>query len=447
MIAGILFIPTVIAPPPIGVPELLSILIGEKITSGMAPFTGIADTTGPLAAWFYGLMDLIFGRSLGARHVMAFLIILSQAVYIGSVFINRKVFSENTYVPSLVYIVFMAFSYDTLALTGELIGLGFLLLAINNLLSELEFRAKRDDRVLALGAFISLASLSSFEYWIYYPVAGIIVILYSRRDLRIFLLLTTGFALPHLVLISLYFVAGDLKPLMQYFYVPNLTFGATSLMAARGLIYLSLIPALYLAAAIVVMNGEARFSKYQSQIFQSMLLWTAFSVIYIMHSSDRRPQSLVALFPPLSYFVSHLFLLIRRRRLAEWSLWALLIGVFLVSTLSRYNRIKGIDYSRLQVTAVTDAGLSGKKVLVLGNDVSWYTENSLATPFLNWSLAEPVFTGLDYYENVIAINEGFRDQPDVIIDPDHRMIAVFDRIPRLREMYREEDSGRYVAVK
>src|SRR5690606_27395500 len=150
--------------------------------------------------------------------------------------------------------------------------------------------------------------------WLFYLVASIIVILYSRRDLRIFFLLTMGFALPHLLLITLYFVSDGLAPLMQFFYVANLKFGTTSLMAPRGLVYLSLIPALFLAAAIVVINGEARFSKYQSQIFQGMLLWTAFSVIYIMHTSDRRPQSLIALVPPLSYFVSHLFLLIRRRR-------------------------------------------------------------------------------------------------------------------------------------
>lgn len=445
VIAGILFIPGIVASPPMSVPELVSILIGEKISAGAAPFTGIADTTGPFAAWFYGLMDLIFGRSLTARHVVAFLIILSQAVYIGSMFINRKVFSENTYVPSLVFIVFMAFSYDTLALTGELIGLGFLLLALNHLLSELEFRTKRDDRVLAMGVFVSLASLCSFEYWLFYPVAGIIVILYSRRDLRVFVLLTMGFALPHLLLISLYFVTDDMRPLMQYFYVPNLTFGATALMSVRGLIYLSLVPAFFLAVAILMMNSEARFSKYQSQIFQSMLLWTAFAVIYIMHTSDRRPQSLIALVPAFSYFVSHLFLLIRRRRLAEWSLWMLLIGVFVVSMLSRYDKIDMIDYSRLRVVE-EDRDVSGKKVLVLTADVSWYAGNSLATPFLDWNLAEPVFTGLNYYENVIAINEGFSDRPDVIIDPDRRMDAVFDRIPRLRDMYREAGPGRYVAV-
>jgi hypothetical protein len=79
--------------------------------------------------------------------------------------------------------------------------------------------------------------------------------------------------------------------------------------------------------------------------------------------------------------------------------------------------------------------------------VSWYAGNSLATPFLDWKLAEPIFTELDYYENVIAINEGFNDRPDIIIDPDGRMDAVFDRIPRLRDMYREQESGQYVAVR
>src|SRR5690606_19265605 len=153
--------------------------------------------------------------------------ILSQAIYIGLVFINRKVFSENTFVPALIFVIFFAFSYDTIALTGELLGMGFLLLALNNLFMELEFRTKRDDTVLGLGFYISLASLSNFDYAIYFLAAAIIVILYSRRDLRIFLLLLTGFALPHLLLMVIYFLAGHLESLLQYYYVPNLRFGGS----------------------------------------------------------------------------------------------------------------------------------------------------------------------------------------------------------------------------
>ncbi|HEY4652880.1 MAG TPA: hypothetical protein VIH22_00130, partial [Cyclobacteriaceae bacterium] len=56
-----------------------------------------------------------------------------------------------------------------------------------------------------------------------------------------------------------------------------------------------------------------------------------------------------------------------------------------------------------------------------------------------------VFGSVDYYRNVILINEGFRDDyPDVIIDPGQTMPGVFDRIPYLAKMYREEERGRYV---
>src|SRR5690606_16861363 len=183
------------------------------------------------------------------------------------------------------------------------------------------------------------ASLSSFDYAIYFLAASVIVILYSRRDLRVFLLLLTGFSLPHLLLMAIYFLAGQMASLMQYYYSPNLRFGGSALMDARSLLYLSFIPALYLTASLLMLNREARFSKYQSQVFQSMLLWTGFSVVYVLYAGSLRPQSLITFAPCLSYFVSQLLLLIRRRRFAEWALWIFLIGVVLISTLARHDKI------------------------------------------------------------------------------------------------------------
>lgn len=444
VISGILFIPAIVDSPPFSIPELKSFLIGEKVSRGAIPFVHIIDATGPLTSWFYGLVDLLMGNSLSARHVVGFLAIVSQAIFMGLMFINRKVFSENTFVPSLVFVIFVAFSYDTLALTGELLGLGFLLLALNNLFKELEFRTKSDDTVLGLGFFISLASLASFDYAIYFLAAGVIVVLYSRRDLRVFLLLLTGFALPHLLLIATYFLTGHLEALVQYFYLPNLRFGGTALMSIRGLLYLGAIPAVYLAASLLMLNREARFSKYQSQVFQSMLLWTAFSALYLVYAGNLRPQNLITFAPCLSYFVSQLLLLIRRRRLAEWSLWFFLLGVIAMSTLARRDMIAEVDYSRLQLPPEDEKSIEGKRIVVLDDDISWYVNNELSTPFLDWKLAEPGFSDLDYYENVILISEGFRkDPPDLIIDPNQYMPAVFDRIPHLKEVYQEEKPGLY----
>lgn len=444
VISGILFIPAIVDSSHLSIPELRSFLIGEKVRRGAVPFVDIIDATGPLTSWFYGLVDLVMGRSLGARHSVGFLALVSQAIFMGLVFINRKVFSENTFVPSLIFLVFVAFSHDTLALTGELLGMGFLLLALNNLFKELEFRTKSDDTVLALGFFISLASLASFDYSIYFLAAGVIVVLYSRRDLRVFLLLLMGFALPHLLLMAIYFLAGHLEALVQYFYLPNLRFGGGALMSARGLLYLSAVPALYLVASLLMLNREARFSKYQSQVFQSMLIWTAFSVIYAGYAGNLRPQNLITFAPCLSYFVSQLLLLIRRRRVAEWSLWLFLLGIVGISTLARYDKIEEIDYSRLRVSNDKKIDATGENIVVLDEDISWYADNALATPFLDWRLAEPVFSDLDYYENVILISEGFRkDPPDLIADPGNFMPPVFERIPYLKEMYREERAGIY----
>lgn len=444
VISGVLFIPAIVDSPYLSIPELKSFLIGEKVSRGAVPFVDIIDATGPLTSWFYGLTDFLMGRSLSARHIVGFLALISQAIFMGLVFINRKVFSENTFVPSLIFVIFVAFSYDTLALTGELLGMGFLLLALNNLFKELEFRTKSDDTVLGLGFFISLASLASFDYAIYFLAAGVIVVLYSRRDLRVFLLLLTGFALPHLLLIAIYFLAGHLEALMQYFYLPNLRFGGSALMSARGLLYLSAVPALYLAASLLMLNREARFSKYQSQVFQSMLIWTAFSVVYLVYAGNLRPQSLVTFAPCLSYFVSQLLLLIRRRRIAEWSLWFLLLGIITMSTLARLDKIEEIDYGRLRVSMDEKIDAEGRKIVVLDEDISWYVNSELSTPFLDWKLAEPVFSALDYYENVILVSEGFRkDPPDLIADPGNHMPLVFERIPYLKEMYREEKAGMY----
>jgi hypothetical protein len=444
-ISLILFVPAIADAPPLSIPELKSILIGGKISHGAAPYTHLIDSTAPLTSWFYGLMDLVFGKSVLARHIVAFLIILAQSIYIGFVFINRKVFSESTYLPSLLFVILYSFSYDTLALTGELIGSGFLLLALNNLFKELEYRSKRDDIVLGLGLYISLASLSSFAYCIYFFGAGVILVVYSRRELRVFLLLLTGFALPHLLLISSYFMAGHTESLLQFYYTPNLQFRDVSLMNLTGLLYLSGVPILFLVMSLLILNREARFSKYQSQILQSMFLWLAFTIIQIMYAKGLRPQSLITAVPPISYFISNFLLLIRRRRIAEWSLWTLFLGVMLVSNLARYQRLPKIKYDRLQVSTETNKDINGKRIVVLGDNINYYQGNELATPFMDWRLSRSIFVDLDYYKNVIRIAEGFNeDLPDVIVDPEQLMRGVFGRIPYLKKHYRQERPGWYV---
>jgi hypothetical protein len=72
--------------------------------------------------------------------------------------------------------------------------------------------------------------------------------------------------------------------------------------------------------------------------------------------------------------------------------------------------------------------------------------NKLATPYLDWMLAERHFNYLDNYTTVIDVYENFRkDMPDVIIDQNGKIAELFTRIPALAQHYsKEKNSNIYI---
>ena len=416
-------------------PELKSFLIGEKILEGNALYTGITDSTGPLAGWFNALMSLMFGRSLIARYILAFIVIFLQAGFFGMILVEKKAFAENTYLPSLLFALLFFFSFDTFLLTPELIGFGFVLLGLNKLIKEIEFREQRDQTILKLGLFISLSTLFVFSYIVYLIGAIVILILFTRTPPRKFFLMIVGFLLPHLFIVSMYFQVGGVSDIWQYYYLPNLDFSTVHLISANSVFWLSAIPLIFLVISLVMLNREARFTKYQSQLVQAMFVWMVFSFLQVLYAEDLRPQNFITLIPGFSFFMAHYFLLIRRRRLAEISLWTLLISIVSVSYLARSNKIENVNYNMLRVPE-SKSVVTNKRILVLDETIEIYKDNVSATPFVNWALSKDIFSSADYYENVVEVYRGIKeDQPDLIRDKDDLLRPFLARIPELKKMY------------
>ena len=425
--------------------ELKVLLVGEKVHGGFDLYTELVDSTAPLTAWFNGLMDILFGRSILARHIFSFIIIFTQSVFLGFVFIDKKAFAENTFIPSLIFSILFLFSFDTLSLTGDLLAFGFMLWGLNSLFKELEFRAQGDETVLKIGIYISLASLCSFSFIVYLPAALTILIIFSGSGARKNLLLVFGFLLPHLLLMSIFFFKGSLADLWEHYYLPGLSFSYKTFISTRSLLWLGAIPLLYLIISLVMLNREARFTKYQSQLLQTMFFWMLFSVLQILYSKNIRPQSFIVLIPSLSFFYTHFLLLIKRKRFAEMNLWIIVIAVVTMAYGARYGKIIDVNYAQL---LVPDNGLSttisNRKVLVLDEDISLYKTNKPATGFIDWTLASPVFKNPDYYENVGGVYHAFRkDAPEIIVDRHGLMPGYFNRIPSLKHTYIQTQEGIY----
>ncbi len=438
-------LPLLVDSAPVTIPELKSLLLGEKITEGFGLYHEIVDNTPPLAAWFYGALDWVFGENFALRHIFTLFILFLQGAFIGIMLIDKKAFTENTYIPSLLFLILTLISFDNFSLTADLGAFGFLLLALNSLLTEIEFKVQRDETIFSIGLFISLATLFNFSYIIYLPGVVLILILFTRNEVRKYLLMLTGFMLPHLIVMATYLIGGNLADIWKSLYLTNLAFPTSPLLSVKSILILCAAPLAYLLIAIVVLNREARLTKYQSQLLTVMFLWFIIGLVQLYFTTDFRAQSLLPLMPAVSFFFTHFLLLIRRRKFAEINVWVLLLGVLTTLYLARYSKID-VDYLGLTVPE-NKHEFTNKRLLILDEEFAGYLTNSIAPPFINRKLTLEIFDQPQYYENVLRVNRMFEaDPPQLIIDPENKMQPFFDRIPALQRKYKKSGNGQWELI-
>ena len=335
-------------------------------------------------------------------------------------------------------------SFDFLSVTPELLGSTVLLLALNNLFREIEFRVQREGTIINVGFYTGLASIFVFTYSLFLLAAFAILLVYARINFRKSLLLAFGFFLPHVVLATYYFYKDALPALWNNFYLENLLHTDINLISGKSLFILGILPITYFVFSLFMMTREARFTKYQSQLFQVMFLWLVFCVIEVFLTRQLSPHSLIIMIPSLAYFFSHYLLLIRRKWIAESMLWILIFGIMSMNLLAANGRVGSVDYSKMYVP---DKALpvSNKKVMVLGDDLSVYKSNTLGGYFLDWRLSERTLNGIQYYDHVLTIDEMFHKcPPDVIVDEKGMFVLLANRIPSLANRYRKQADDLYV---
>lgn len=432
-------LPLLIDLPAITLQELKGIVLGEVVGSKTL-YVEIIDRTGPMMAITDGVLNYLFERSLMARHILALLIIFFQASYFGILLINSKAYNESNYVPALIFGFLCFFSFDMLAITPELLASSLLLLALNNLFKEIEFRVDRDSIVLNLGVFLGGASLFVFSYTIFFIGTIFILIVFARSTFRKILLLFFGYGLVHAIVFLVYYCYERTNDLWMHFYVANFYDQNTGLVGMNSILILSAIPITYFVFSLFMLTREARFTKYQSQLFQVIFFWLAIAVVQVWLTPERTPHSFITFVPSLAYFISHYLLLIRRKFIAETMLWLLILGLLSISLTSRYHILKSVDCTALfPAPSPYENVVANKKIMIVGSDLSLFENNKLAGYFLDWDLSKKYFEAPGYYENIIKINKSIRrDSPDVIIDEAGLMEPIVERIPFLKKNYRKE---------
>lgn len=433
------FVPVLFMAPHVTHPVLHSFLLGEAANTGLTLYADLIDSTAPLTAWVFRSLDFLFGRSLSARGWVALLILFWEAAFFVRLLIANRVYPDSTYVPGLIFVILCFLSFDFFTVTPALLGSLMLLFALNFLFREIEFREQRDETIFLVGFYLGAATLFLFSYAVFFVGTLVLLAIYTRLTIRKVFLLLLGFSFLHVLFTTYHFYQGTLAEWWAHFYLANLTLVTKSYLANSAFFWLVLIPLAYLIFSLFLMSREARFTKYQSQLFQVMFWWMVFAAIEWLITRERTAQSFITFLPSASYFISYYLLLIRRRWIAEWMTRLLLISVVAGFYLHRAGTLGLVNYAGLQVQATSPFPAAQKKIMALVPQRDFYLHHQLGGGYLDFPLAErQLLPG--YMESVERLARMFeKNPPDVIWDPGHRLQPLLEHLPTWAAQYQRQD--------
>ena len=426
---------------PLTLPELEWMVVGESLSFERMLYSQLWDDMAPLSALMYTLLDLLFGRSQAAYQVVALLVVFGQCVLFNQLLIVNKAYKENTYVPALIYAILMGLFFDFFTLSPIMMSSLFILLAINGIFFHIAFKA-RDERFLNMGLSMGMAVLFFLPSLLFLPIALIALGLYSKMDFKKYILLFFGFIFP-LVLVSIFFFwHGALREFLDYYFISSLGAPLKQFVSGRTLLFIALPTGILLLLAWLAIYSAQRYSNQQTS-FQLVMMWFligAFAVILL--TPDRAPHQLIVFVAPCAFYLSHFFLLIRRRFMAE----ILFLSFFATTLLINYGSLKNMvipeqwfSFDNLLISATPwDQLVEDKHILIIGEDLNAFEEASLATPYFNWHFSKRHLGQLHSYNSLSVVYKNFtQDLPEVIIDQKEIVPELFQRMPTIGSKYQE----------
>ncbi|GAB3995381.1 hypothetical protein GCM10028807_35370 [Spirosoma daeguense] len=425
---------------PLLIPELNWMIVGEQMSQGDLLYRDIWDSVSPLSALVYWGIDTVFGRSPVALHGAATLVTVFQIVYFNYVTNVRDVFPDRTFWPGLLYMLFMHLSFDCLTLSPVLMSTSFLLLAFGTLVRQMERRGATDE-VFEVGFYLGIAALFYLPSALFLLWAVISLLFYTGATFRQNSLAMFGFLFPIASTILFYYLFDSLDDFNRNLLASVFRVRQYSLSDFQSLIASLLIPlGLGVLGFLSLFNSRNRYGNFQQRIQQIMAIWFVFAVLTIGLMPFLAPMAFLSFVPPMAYFSYFYFENVRKAWLAETGFIIAFSLILLLFYQGAIGLIPGAELGRLSSLQVQPSPLppniQNQQILIIGEDLSAYRQNRLATPYLNWDLAKYDLKNLDNYESVINVFDHFRnDPPDYIIDRENVVEKLFQRAPDLASRY------------
>jgi len=428
---------------PLIVPELEWMLVGESISFSRILYLDVWDDIAPLSALVYSLIDSIAGRTQWGYQIMAILVLLLHCYLFNQLLISNKAYKENTYVPALIYVVLMSAFFDFFTLSPALMSGVFQLYVINGIFHHVAVKS-RDEQFLNMGLALGLSALLYLPALVYLPVTLLALGLYSSMTFKKYILLIFGFSFPVVLVGIFFFWHGALVDFFESYFLSWTLGPFREFIGLRSLWFISVTALLLLVLSWVKIYSAGRYNNHQTNYMLVMLLFLAAAFVMIFLNRERVPHQLMVFTTPVAFFISHYFLLIRRKLLAELVFIGFVAIYLIINNGVLYRFMVPPDLLDIQALVVQptrwDQLVEGRRILIVGEDPAAYLHAYPATPYLNWNLSRKHLARANAFDNLSMIyNNLSSDTPEVIIDQQNMVPALFKQMPTIASRYIRQD--------
>ena len=215
-------IPVFFSDVPLTAPELNLILVGEGMANGKLLYSQIWEHISPLTAFIYKWLHVFFGRSHFANLVIASLLVFYQALTFNSILSRNNVFTENTYIPAFLYVLFASSHQSLLLLSPALLGLTLLLSVLKSIFSPK--KEVRDFDIFKLGLLLGMVLTLHISAWVFVLWAMISLSIFRGLNLRQYVLILHALSFPLAIVLFNFYMNNALSELFVSYFSPVLNF-------------------------------------------------------------------------------------------------------------------------------------------------------------------------------------------------------------------------------
>ncbi|WP_229800492.1 hypothetical protein [Mongoliitalea lutea] len=427
-------------------PEMIWMLLGERLAEGGHMYKDVIDNTAPLSAGVFWMMHVLFGKSLLAHQLLAYFLICFQIIYVNNLFFNFRTFEENSYVPALIMGVLFHSSFDFIRLTPMLMGSSFLILAVGQFFSQTVLQKENTSSALLVGLYLGIACCFHFPLIAFFPYLLVVGVAIGGYNFSQLILAMVGYFLPLACVTTYYFWIGGIGEFFSEFLLTSKLEFSYKHVSLQDLFFLMVIPVFFTTIGIIYGSFFKSLTVNQQKQLQIMLIFFLSAVVVVFLSNRNTPYQLVLFVLPMCYFISLFFLSNSSGILMTILTYFFLMGVPLTGMFWLFQKTALNESNAYTVKQENRHEIAnGKKVLVLGTDLGYYWNASLATPYLNYFHSKKLLTNYLDMSSMAQVYQAMRmDMPEIIIDEEGVFMELIHVFPSFKELYVLERRGVYV---